>query len=59
MDVRREVSLCSAEGVRHTGADWTNPDNRRFAILIAYNHVMVHFHETQAMYESGIDRRSA
>ena len=43
MDVRREVSLCSAEGVRHTGGLWKNPDNRRFAILLAYNHVMVSF----------------
>ena len=34
-----------SEGVRHTGSDWTNPDNPRLAILIAYNHVMVRFHE--------------
>ncbi len=34
-----------SEGVRHTGAPWTNPDNPRRAILIAYNHVTVRFHE--------------
>lgn len=34
-----------SEGVRHTGSDWTNPDNPRLAILIAYNHVTVRFHE--------------
>ena len=34
-----------SEGVRHTGSAWTNPDNPRRAILIAYNHVTVRFHE--------------
>ena len=34
-----------SEGVRHTGSPWTNPDNPRRAILIAYNHVTVRFHE--------------
>lgn len=34
-----------SEGVRHTGSRWTNPDNPRCAILIAYNHVTVRFHE--------------
>ncbi len=34
-----------SEGVRHTGSTWTNPDNPRRAILIAYNHVTVRFHE--------------
>jgi len=34
-----------SEGVRHTGADWTNPENPRCAILMAYNHVTVRFHE--------------
>lgn len=34
-----------SEGVRHTGSAWTNRDNPRRAILIAYNHVTVRFHE--------------
>ena len=34
-----------SEGVRHTGSRWTNPKNARNAILIAYNHVSVRFHE--------------
>jgi hypothetical protein len=34
-----------SEGVRHTRADWTNPENPRCAILMAYNHVTVRFHE--------------
>ena len=34
-----------SEGVRHTGSTWTNPHNPRRAILIAYNHVTVRFHE--------------
>ena len=34
-----------SEGVRHTGSAWTNPDNPRRAILIAYNYVTVRFHE--------------
>lgn len=34
-----------SEGVRHTGAAWTHPDNPRNAILIAYNHVTARFHE--------------
>ena len=34
-----------SEGVRHTGSNWTNPSNPRCAILIAYNHVTVRFHE--------------
>ena len=34
-----------SEGVRHSGSPWTNPDNPRRAILIAYNHVTVRFHE--------------
>ena len=34
-----------SEGVRHTGARWTHPDNRRCAILMAYNHASVRFHE--------------
>ncbi|HCL30557.1 MAG TPA: phytanoyl-CoA dioxygenase [Candidatus Latescibacteria bacterium] len=34
-----------SEGVRHTAAKWTHPDNGRNAILIAYNHVSVRFHE--------------
>ena len=34
-----------SEGVRHTGSTWTNPHNPRRAILMAYNHVTVRFHE--------------
>ncbi len=34
-----------SEGVRHTGSAWTNADNPRCAILIAYNYVTVRFHE--------------
>lgn len=34
-----------SEGVRHTGSNWTNPNNSRCAILMAYNHVTVRFHE--------------
>ena len=34
-----------SEGVRHTGSAWTNHDNPRRAILIAYNYVTVRFHE--------------
>ncbi|MBT3345344.1 MAG: hypothetical protein HN712_21000 [Gemmatimonadetes bacterium] len=34
-----------SEGVRHTGARWTHPDNPRCAILMAYNHASVRFHE--------------
>ena len=34
-----------SEGVRHSGSPWTNPDHPRRAILIAYNHVTVRFHE--------------
>ena len=34
-----------SEGVRHTGSPWTNRDNPRRAILIAYNHVTVRHHE--------------
>ena len=37
-----------SEGVRHTGADWTNPENPRCAILMAYNHVTVRFHEPKS-----------
>ena len=34
-----------SEGTRHTGSNWTHPDNPRNAILIAYNHSTVRFHE--------------
>ncbi|MGA1199315.1 MAG: phytanoyl-CoA dioxygenase family protein [Candidatus Latescibacterota bacterium] len=34
-----------SEGVRHTGSQWTNPNNPRCAILMAYNHRSVRFHE--------------
>ena len=34
-----------SEGVRHTASPWTDPDHPRRAILIAYNHVTVRFHE--------------
>ena len=34
-----------SEGVRHTGSAWTNQDNPRRAVLIAYNYVTVRFHE--------------
>ena len=34
-----------SEGVRHTASPWTDPDHSRRAILIAYNHVTVRFHE--------------
>ena len=34
-----------SEGVRHTGSQWTHPDNPRRAILMAYNHASVRFHE--------------
>ena len=34
-----------SEGVRHTGAAWTHPDNPRSGILMAYNHVTARFHE--------------
>lgn len=45
MDVRREVSSCSQKAYGTRGLCWTNPDNPRLAILIAYNHVTVRFHE--------------
>lgn len=44
MGVRRVVSVFS-EGVRHTGAAWTHAEHARNAILMAYNHVAVRFHE--------------
>jgi hypothetical protein len=34
-----------SEGTRHTGSTWTHTGNPRRAILIAYNHVSVRFHE--------------
>ena len=34
-----------SEGTRHTGANWTHEGNPRNAILIAYNHSTVRFHE--------------
>jgi len=34
-----------SEGVRHTGSQWTHPDNPRRAILMAYNHKGARFHE--------------
>lgn len=34
-----------SEGVRHSAAAWTDPDHPRCAILIAYNHVTVRYHE--------------
>ena len=34
-----------SEGLRHTGAKWIHQGNPRKAILIAYNHVSVRFHE--------------
>ena len=34
-----------SEGTRHTGANWTHEGNDRNAILIAYNHSTVRFHE--------------
>lgn len=34
-----------SEGVRHTAAKWTHADNARNALLIAYNHVTVRYHE--------------
>lgn len=34
-----------SEGVRHTGSNWTHEANRRCAILMAYNHQAVRYHE--------------
>jgi hypothetical protein len=34
-----------SEGTRHTGVNWTHAGNPRNAILIAYNHSTVRFHE--------------
>jgi len=34
-----------SEGVRHTGSSWTHEGNPRCAILMAYNHQSVRFHE--------------
>ena len=34
-----------SEGTRHTGSRWTHAGNPRCAILIAYNHASVRFHE--------------
>ncbi|MFT5090733.1 MAG: hypothetical protein ACI8PG_005114 [Planctomycetota bacterium] len=31
--------------MRHTGAAWTHAEHARNAILMAYNHVAVRFHE--------------
>lgn len=41
-----------SEGVRHTGSAWTNPDNPRCAILVAYNHVTVRHHEPKPCMNS-------
>ena len=41
-----------SEGVRHTGSPWTNRDNPRRAILIAYNHVTVRHHEPKPCMNS-------
>ncbi len=41
-----------SEGVRHTGSAWTNHDNPRRAILIAYNYVTVRFHEPKPCMNS-------
>lgn len=45
MDVRREASSCSQKACGTRGLIGQNPDNPRLAILIAYNHVTVRFHE--------------
>ena len=37
-----------SEAVRHTGTDWTHEANGRCAILMAYNHRTVRFHEPKA-----------
>ena len=37
-----------SEGVRHSAAPWTIPDHPRRAILIAYNHVTVRYHEPKS-----------
>jgi hypothetical protein len=34
-----------AEALRHTGSDWTHPAHSRSAILVAYNHISVRWHE--------------
>ena len=34
-----------SEAVRHTGSAWTHADNARCAILMAYNHQSMRFHE--------------
>lgn len=34
-----------SEAVRHTGSDWTHAGNARCAILMAYNHQSMRFHE--------------
>lgn len=45
-----------SEGVRHTGAAWTHTEHARNAILMAYNHVTVRFHEPKpCMNETVID----
>ena len=43
-----------SEGTRHTGAKWTHPDNPRNAILIAYNHRTVRFHEPKPCMNSTV-----
>ena len=34
-----------SEAVRHTGSNWTHTGNARCAILMAYNHQSMRFHE--------------
>ncbi len=43
-----------SEGVRHTGARWIHTDNPRCAILMAYNHAGVRFHEPKPCMNSTV-----
>jgi hypothetical protein len=43
-----------SEGVRHTGSQWTHPGNPRCAILMAYNHVTVRFHEPKPCMNAAV-----
>jgi hypothetical protein len=43
-----------SEAVRHTGAPWTHAANPRNAILLAYNHSTVRFHEPKACMNDNV-----
>ena len=43
-----------SEAVRHTGAEWTHAGNARCAVLMAFNHQSVRFHEPKPCMNSDV-----